>query len=73
MAVSRDTALSIYTVLTRYLTIRQIRLVLDDLGEVPGNQSFRETVNLLQRIHSRKAAGEGLSHENKDRNSRRDS
>jgi hypothetical protein len=57
MAASNDTVLGIYTVLRRYLTGRQIRLILDDMAEVPGNQSFRDTIIRLQTLHANKSAG----------------
>lgn len=58
MVISKDTAAGIYSVFRRYLTARQIRLILDDLAQVPGNQSFRDTVSRLLYIHSiRTAAG----------------
>jgi hypothetical protein len=56
MVVSNDTALSIYNSFKRYLTARQIRLLLDDLAQIPGNQSFRDTITRLMHIHSIKAA-----------------
>jgi hypothetical protein len=58
MVAPYDTTMGIYAVLTRYLTSRQIRLVLDDLVNVPGNKSFRDTLVRLQHIHARKVAGE---------------
>jgi hypothetical protein len=60
MAVSNDTANKVYEVLKKHLTGRQIRLILDDLTQVPGNQSFRETISRLIYIHSIKASGEIL-------------
>ena len=57
MVTSRDTIEKIHGVLARHLTGRQIRLILDDLTMVPGNQSFRETVIRLQRYHADWAAG----------------
>jgi hypothetical protein len=56
MVISKDTADGIYTVFKRYLTARQIRLILDDLAQLPGNQSFRDTVSRLLYIHSVKTA-----------------
>jgi hypothetical protein len=58
MVTSHDTISKIHQVLARHLTGRQIRLILDDLTMVPGNQSFRETVIRLQRFHQTWAAGE---------------
>ena len=58
MTVSNDTAMRIYKVLTMNCSAKQIRSILEDLAEVPGNQSFRDTVNRLRWIHDRKTAGE---------------
>ena len=60
MAVSNDTANKIYEVLRKHLTTRQVRLILDELTQVPGNHSFRETISRLIYIHSVKASGELL-------------
>jgi len=57
MATSHDTVEKIHQVLARHITGRQIRLILDDLTMVPGNQSFRETIIRLQRFHQTWAAG----------------
>jgi hypothetical protein len=58
MVVSNDTAMNIYRVLSQNCSAKQIRSILEDLAEVPGNQSFRDTVNRLRYIHDRKSAGE---------------
>jgi hypothetical protein len=56
MVVSNDTALNIYNSFKRYLTARQIRLLLDDLAQIPGNQSFRDTITRLMHLHANKVA-----------------
>jgi hypothetical protein len=58
MVISNDTAMNIYRVLTKNCSAKQIRSIIEDLAEVPGNQSFRDTVNRLRYIHDRKSAGE---------------
>ena len=56
MTASRDTMLGTYTVLNRYLTRKQITLVLEDLREVHGNRSFKETIEGLLNLHRRRLA-----------------
>ena len=56
MVTSLDTIQRIHKVLTTHLTGKQIRLILDDLTMVPGNQSFRETIVRLQHYHLEKMA-----------------
>ena len=57
MVVSYDTAIEIHRAFTRHCTARQVRLVLEDLANIPGNRSFRETVLRLQHVHRTWTAG----------------
>jgi hypothetical protein len=56
MVVSHATAERIYEAFRRHLTAKQIRLLLDDLVQIPGSPSYRDSVNRLLSIHSLRAA-----------------
>jgi hypothetical protein len=56
MVVSRDTTLSIYLIFEQHLSEQQMDLVLGDLLEVPGNRSFRDTIERLLYLHKLRRA-----------------
>ena len=47
MPISRDTAEALLSVMMRHVTIPQLRAIMEDLAEVRGNASFRESVKRL--------------------------
>ena len=47
MPISRDTAEALLSVVMRHVTIPQLRAIMEDLSEVRGNASFRESVKRL--------------------------
>ena len=56
MVVSNNTAERMYEVFKKHLTAKQMRLIFDEMAQIPGNQSFRETVGRLLYIHSIRAS-----------------
>ena len=48
MVASRDTVEQIIAVVRRHVSGDQLRAIVRDLGEVPGNKSFRETIERLE-------------------------
>ena len=69
MVVSYDTAIEIHRAFTRHCTARQVRLILEDLANIPGNRSFRETVLRMQNIHRKWTAGKENVESNRDSSS----
>ena len=47
MPISRDTAEALLSVMMRHVTMPQLRAIMEDLSEVRGNASFRESVKRL--------------------------
>ena len=47
MSASNSTVVEVARVLRKHLDARTIKKVVDDLLEVPGNKSFRDSVQLL--------------------------
>jgi hypothetical protein len=47
MPISRDTAEALLSVMMRHVTISQLQAIMEDLSEVRGNASFRESVKRL--------------------------
>jgi hypothetical protein len=47
MAISQDTTEAILNVVMRHVTRDQLQAILQDLAEVPGNASFRASVEKL--------------------------
>ena len=43
----------IYSVIRKHVTDTQIRLILEDLISMPGNQSFRDTVGRLMELEKK--------------------
>jgi hypothetical protein len=44
MSASYGTVEKIYMIMRRHCTDKQVELIIDDLLQVPGNKSFRDTV-----------------------------
>jgi hypothetical protein len=55
MTASRDTVEIIYQVVKRHVSEQQLDAILEDLAEVPGNQSFRNTIRRLLDLHERRS------------------
>jgi hypothetical protein len=51
MAVSNNTAGQLYASLRRHLTPAQIQAIVNDLAVIPGNSSFRATVEKIVDLH----------------------
>jgi hypothetical protein len=56
MAASHQTVEQIIAVVSRHVSETQLRAIIRDLEEVPGNRSFRETI---QRIKNAEAVRDG--------------
>ena len=54
MVASYDTTISIYDIMRRHCSDKQLDMIIEDLTHVPGNKSFRETIERLVRYHERK-------------------
>jgi hypothetical protein len=48
--VSKDTLEKIMVVMKHHLTLSQVRAIISDLNEVPGNKSFRDTVRAVAAV-----------------------
>ena len=51
--VSRETLEKIMAVMKRHLTPSQVRAIVGDLNEVPGDKSFRDTVRAMVAVLER--------------------
>ena len=51
--VSRKTLEKIMGVMKRHLTPSQVRAIVGELNEVPGDQSFRDTVRAIMEVLER--------------------
>jgi 6-phosphogluconate dehydrogenase len=51
MVASNYTVDKLYTILRKHLTNKTINAIIIDLASVPGNKSFRDTVQRLQDLH----------------------
>ena len=60
MPISRDTAEALLSVMMRHVTIPQLRAIMEDLSEVRGNASFRESVKRLIEL-AKSAEEEGFN------------
>jgi len=47
MAASHDTVEQIYLIIKRHVSDDQLEAIIDELLQVPGNKSFRETIRRL--------------------------
>ena len=47
MPISRDTAEALLSVMIRHVTIPQLQAIMEDLSDVRGNKSFRDSVKRL--------------------------
>ena len=51
MVASNYTVDKLYAILRKHLTNKTINAIIIDLASVPGNKSFRDTVQRLQELH----------------------
>jgi hypothetical protein len=58
MVASNDTVTKIYWVIRKHCTDSQIKAIIKDLIDVPGNQSFRDTIIRLQERHEHRSKDE---------------
>ena len=61
MPISRDTAEALLSVMMRHVTIPQLRAIMEDLSEVRGNASFRESVKRLIELAESAEEEEGFN------------
>ena len=61
MAISRDTAEALLSVMMKHVTIPQLRAIMEDLSEVRGNASFRESVKRLIELAESAEEEEGFN------------
>jgi len=52
MVISKETADKVYLRLLKYLTDSQIDHLLEDLDDIPGNKSYRDTIMRLHYLHN---------------------
>jgi len=50
MAVSKETAERVAAVIKQYVIAHQIAPLIQQLKEIPGNKSYRETVEMLDQL-----------------------
>lgn len=53
MTASYKTVEAVYSAVRRYVTDRQMELIIDDLLQIPGNKSFKDTIKRLAGIDAR--------------------
>lgn len=53
MVVAKSTAERIVEIVVKYVPQQQVLPMLEELSEVPGNKSFRDTVTRMQTIYNR--------------------
>ena len=53
MSASYDTMIRIHNVLLKYVDSRKLDAMLRDLLEIPGNRSFRESIQRLAEIREK--------------------
>jgi hypothetical protein len=61
MPINRDTAEALLGVMMRHVTIPQLRAIMEDLSEVRGNASFRESVKRLIELAESAEEEEGFN------------
>lgn len=51
MAVSDQTATKLYELICRYVPVRKRKAIIEEMMNIPGNKSYRDTVTRLLDIH----------------------
>jgi hypothetical protein len=67
MPISRDTAEALLSVMMRHVTMPQLRAIMEDLSEVRGNASFRESVKRLIELAESAEEEEGFNFSKKQK------